>query len=248
MKNIITILVMLMGVLTTNAQVNIEDLDTANIITDGWEYVGGETINYDDTLNASWKFNTMIDTLDIAIEKKFKFDNIDKLEIDINFNFITDSDNEIKYSIYIDGISKGSVTYNNDNGITNTLDIDDLVMDDDSVSIRVEFKYQGGGVLGFGYLNINHFKIIGYSYASVETVNLNELEVYSFGKSVFINSNDYIDNADVSVYDINGRLVNSTIMQINGKQELDLSDLNSGVYIVNVTVGTSVTQKKVFIN
>lgn len=84
--------------------------------------------------------------------------------------------------------------------------------------------------------------------SGIEDNDLSEsIEVYSYNKSIFLSSDEYM-NTDVVIYNMSGQTVkNETLNLTSGRTEINLNDFESGIYLVNVSDGVSVMRKKVFI-
>lgn len=113
----------------------------------------------------------------------------------------------------------------------------------DDIYLKIEF----GNVQSDGKISkINVIDPNGQT-SSIKENSLNSVNVYSYDKSIFLTSDEYM-NAEVTVYNMNGQILNSQNMSLSySKTEVNLYDMSSGMYIVNISDGTSMTSKKVFI-
>ncbi|QVY65574.1 T9SS type A sorting domain-containing protein [Polaribacter sp. Q13] len=85
------------------------------------------------------------------------------------------------------------------------------------------------------------------SVLSTETVSLNKLEIYTVDKALSINGS-LQNNAKVSVFDIQGRMVITKKLDVSiTSNSLNVSSLNTGIYVVKVYNGKQTETKKVII-
>lgn len=90
-----------------------------------------------------------------------------------------------------------------------------------------------------------------YRYDPTLTVNeINELQTSGvILKSTFVENQldlDVLKETNLSIFDLNGKVINSTVLKY-GVQSLDVSNLSSGVYILNFTSNEGITSNKKFI-
>lgn len=250
---IMTMLVMTMGVsLSSNAQGESlpYSMDWTDI-NDGWAmtYIGSPTPSQISTFSI-FQLGTNSNG-SVTMQKYFDLDNMDSIDIYFNYTEETTTGYDIELSIYIDGILTSVDT--TVNSITDMVTITNSTSFNSNSYIEVVMNYiSQTGTTALFKMKLADFEVIGYENTGggvgvSENDLSNKLEVYSYNKSVFIASNDNM-NANVSVYNMSGQLVSSEVMNLsNSKSELNLSDMNTGMYIVNITDGSSVMQKKVYI-
>lgn len=255
-----TILVVLMGVLTTNAQgetlpylMMTDNIENETVtVTDGWNlsYTGSYDPNSTYDPKAAYFFADNLGFNTLVFEKYFDFTNSSNVNISFEFLKHFSSSAQIGYRIEIDN---NQFYYNlTETEFTGAFDLtsNDLNLlttpSNTLVKISVEFQNQSVSFVGsIGYLEINHTPI---NTSGIPENELSEnLEVYSYGKSVFITANENMNTA-VTVYNMNGQVVYSENVELSlSKTELNLYDVNTGMYIISITDGSSVMQKKVYI-
>jgi hypothetical protein len=77
--------------------------------------------------------------------------------------------------------------------------------------------------------------------------NVNLFPTVSNGE-LYIMAKQHIENAKITVYNLNGQLVHSAILNItNMQRSLDLTNLKSGIYFVNILTGAQKTSHKIII-
>lgn len=107
----------------------------------------------------------------------------------------------------------------------------------------LSFAGQSTGALSFKYKDVTPTAGVG------EFENNNSFSIYpnpSVNKNVTVALNSTIENANVSVYSITGAKVFETSLTSNN-QELNLSSLNSGIYLVRVEAGKYTEVKRLVI-
>lgn len=87
---------------------------------------------------------------------------------------------------------------------------------------------------------------------SVDEVKINENELTVFptvsSGEVFVLSNKQLNNTYINVYSLSGQLVKSFNKDIsNSKKTLNLTSLQSGVYLIKFSNGSFMTTKKIII-
>lgn len=242
-KLFMTLGVMLMVVLTTNAQTTEYSFDPGTFEAD---WMPGT--------NAQSYYNTAgLITLTLApaapnanytVTKAFNFDDYDSIDISYNIdnNLTPTREFEIIVSVSIDGGANYSPLSPSFIGVgvdskTLTVDNPDFAPTGNSTYIKIEVlsTYSGGYLV---QLNLNDLSVVGYGTTGTASIGENDLsnnlEVYSYNKSVFITANDNI-NADVTVYNMSGQVVYSDNTELSlSKTELDLSNLEQDSYIVKI--------------
>ncbi|QTY27535.1 zinc-dependent metalloprotease [Flavobacterium sp. CS20] len=96
---------------------------------------------------------------------------------------------------------------------------------------------------------------------SIEVCSAEFLDSEDFNKDIFtlypnpangfviLQFNQTSENADVKIYDLNGRLVKHKILDnFSQSQRLDINELNRGIYLVKVNQNISQTVKKLIVN
>ena len=268
-----TMLVMLMGVLTTNAQ-NTEDVYStysATTIDTDWTL----DPDADDVNSAYYNTSGVVSLLatygsenaKFSMEKEFNLDDLNYIEISYD---VLDTDNgtagPFNYTFDVFVSNDGGSTYESvsENTYTGNPDeVNDLTVyaedfaptgTDTYIKLEMTFNQSIPSISGYELIEVklNDFSIVGYK--SVGSVGINEndlsdnLEIYSYNKSVFLTANENM-NANVTVYNMSGQVVKTEVMNLSySKTELNLNDVNTGMYIVNVTNGNAVMQKKVYIH
>lgn len=107
--------------------------------------------------------------------------------------------------------------------------------------------------------NANAFTIKDYAYnvtpntiinageliSGISTHLLNGVKVFAFDNKVNVNLGD-ITNATVTITDMTGRVISSTIIP-SGNQQISLADQSAGMYMVNVSTATGTSTTKVIV-
>lgn len=92
------------------------------------------------------------------------------------------------------------------------------------------------------------FLRFGNSSLSTIKQNSSSLQLYTSEQTIFINGL-LLDNTEVSVYDVQGRLVLSSFLKEGSdSNHIDASNLKSGIYIVNLSNTEQTQTKKVILN
>ena len=88
---------------------------------------------------------------------------------------------------------------------------------------------------------------ITISNLSVKNNNLNSFSIFpNPSNGIFnISLENTMENSKISVYDLNGRNVYKSKTLDTNKKELDLNHLQSGIYILNISIGKSSYSQKI---
>ena len=129
------------------------------------------------------------------------------------------------------------------------------------------FKFMVGDNTHYGWMRIVadidpvFITIMDYAYENApnkeietgdeESVAINELtssevNIYAFGTLVNIINVANLENANATIYDLSGKQVASAALT-SGLNQIDLSNLASGNYLVNITSASGNAAKQVFI-
>lgn len=199
-----------------------------------------------------------------SFKKGFNLDNLDSIKISYDVENSATSGSSTEPFTFEILISEDDINYTSVGTYSGTSsDSDDIMLDNTNfaslgmntyVKIIFTFSETITYVSGYEFIDVklNDFSIEGYENSGSVGIDendlSNDLEVYSFNKSVFITSNETM-NANVSVYNMSGQVVNTQNMNLsNTKSEINIYDVPSGMYIVNVSNGSAVMSKKVFIH
>jgi hypothetical protein len=248
---IMTMLVVSMGVsFTANAQGETlpYTMDVNSIDTEGWS-VTLNTANQPATSQPVFDFGVPVDG-DATMQKNFDFENMDSVEIYFNFDEPFATGYDITFSVYIDGVLT-PINYTA-NTMSNTVMITDNSSFTSNSSLEIVMDYVSQGTPMVTHrVELTDFEVTGYEDTGSVGINENDLsttlEVYSFDKSIFVKSNESM-NANVTVYNMSGQVVNTQNLNLSySKTEINLYDVPSGMYIVNVSDGSGMMSKKVFL-
>lgn len=141
---------------------------------------------------------------------------------------------------YTNDFSSTNPTWNSAfNGMSN-VKVTDLDLRDDNVVFAATY---GRGIFSGTFTADN---------LSVDEVKINENELTVFptvsSGEVFVLSNKQLNNTYINVYSLSGQLVKSFNKDIsNSKKTLNLTSLQSGVYLIKFSNGSFMTTKKIII-
>jgi hypothetical protein len=113
-----------------------------------------------------------------------------------------------------------------------------------SFQLRVRFVNVGGNLDG-GSIEINRIQIVDPTTLSTEELLANNFSIYPNPASDFVNVKS-LQGANIEVYNIVGKLVKSEISQSN-EHAMNVSDLNSGIYLLKLTSEDKSASKKLII-
>ncbi|MEX1001688.1 MAG: T9SS type A sorting domain-containing protein [Crocinitomicaceae bacterium] len=255
MKKAILILTMLVATVGVSFRTNAQGetlpytMDVDNVTPD-WTDVGTDA-NWLGTNNAAWQFPETVDG-DVEISKSFDLSSMDSIQIDLDIT--SDPSYTVEMEIYIDVYDTSpDASYTLNGSANETFMFTNSTSFASSTNIYFILKYIGTGVNSINtfIIEVNSFSITGYENTGSVGINENDLsntlEVYSFDKSIFISSNETMD-ADVSVYNMNGQLLNTQNLKLsNAQTELSLQDVQSGIYFIQIQSGKTILKKKLFI-
>lgn len=93
-----------------------------------------------------------------------------------------------------------------------------------------------------------YLRLVNSTLSTLEN-NLEQLSIYSNqNEKTIVLSGQLLESTTATVYDIQGRVVNSSVLQnISGSQSIDVKHLNTGVYVVELTNGLQSKTQKVII-
>jgi len=135
--------------------------------------------------------------------------------------------------------SNGTVSYYLDNNLIYTST--GLALNNNPLE---EIRFIHDNWSGFAYLdNIYIGDEAGYDPASVDSNTMASFSVYPNPAIDFIRISNGVDSIEnVTITDLNGRIVKQTILDAN--EQINISDLAQGVYILNATSnGKTITEK-----
>jgi len=187
-----------------------------------------------------------VEEITITLTTFFDLSNVSSFIIDYRHDAGT---LPVSFKVFIDGVEVITQPSSNYPLQSKSINSTDPNMNFNQMSeVKIEMKYLSQFGENFTtYINI-------FDMGSVVTgINDNndisdKINVYSYNKSVFITADEFMDNADITVYNMNGQIVHTSLMNLsNSKSELALNDINSGMYIVNISNGVEVVRKKVVI-
>jgi hypothetical protein len=117
----------------------------------------------------------------------------------------------------------------------------------DAPSTDHAWRLELNDVMGDTTLNFQHntsFTDINWITTSISEQKNISLKIYPNPASdrLFVEINEISElNSQLSIFDINGKLKNQEIKRYNNRIEIDIRNLNSGIYFVNLR--TNVNQK-----
>jgi len=272
---IMTMLVVAMGVsFTTNAQTTVQvynsyDYNSISDWTDTYEY-GAQQSTLGSGDMASFAFNLYyyspapgVYEGTVTLEQGFDMSNLDSINIsfdvsesttlgsDYSFDVSLSNDNGVTYtSVYTENVTGSSM--NNFTITNNTL----FATSPNMTYVKIAIFYDNPSVVGPEQLmvDLNDFSIEGYESTTSVGIYENDLsdnlDIYSYNKSVFLSSNENI-NANVTVYNMSGQVVINDSMNISSnKTELNFNYLRDGIYLIKVfdTSSNKHYQTKILLN
>lgn len=273
-----TMLVMLMGVLTTKAQTTVSIYDTYNKqdISD-WDVAGlnGGALN-DNATDGYFTFilNNPVQTHTdgtTTLEQSFDLSSLDSIDIDFDLSYgqssITTGAYDYTFEILVsnnngttytsietfDVLGTTDISGTNGSPTNGSITITDMSLLTVDSKVKLEIYITStSGVSENSLVELDDVEITGYeddgSVGINENVLSDDLEIYSYNKSVFLTSNENV-NASVTVYNMSGQAVSNENVNIsNFKTELNLNHLDSGMYIVTVNNETLTKSKNVLID
>jgi len=158
----------------------------------------------------------------------------------------------VSFKVFIDGVEVITQPSSNYPLQSKSINSTDPNMNFNQMSeVKIEMKYlsQSGENFTVYITNFKMYNVILLPTSINDNNDISDkINVYSYNKSVFITADEFMDNADITVYNMNGQIVHTSLMNLsNSKSELALNDINSGMYIVNISNGVEVVRKKVVI-
>ncbi len=81
---------------------------------------------------------------------------------------------------------------------------------------------------------------------AIYEINSLQADVYSFNKSIFINLNEFVNEIEIHIYDLNGKMIYSDQV-VNSSTQIELNEAN-GVYFVELIDGEKKFRKKIYLN
>lgn len=113
-------------------------------------------------------------------------------------------------------------------------------------NVKFIFKYKSTAASG-GAWEVNSVRVIDPTGTGVNSVKESiAVQIYPNPATSKLNVNVGDINASVAVFDITGKMVNS-FENVSGNLEMNVSNLNKGVYMVKVNSGNATEVKKVVI-
>lgn len=86
----------------------------------------------------------------------------------------------------------------------------------------------------------------GELISTVEEINSLDANVYSYNKSIFINLNEFVNEIEIHIYDLNGKIIYSDQL-VNSSTQIELNEAK-GVYFVELIDGEKKFREKIYIN
>jgi len=84
--------------------------------------------------------------------------------------------------------------------------------------------------------------------SSEEILEIQNIEVFTYD-NILVLDGETSYNADIRLIDLSGKTLFSTqLNSLNGREEINLSAYNNGVYLVSVSYGNEVITKKILLN
>jgi len=194
---------------------------------------------------------SVVDSPYVAIWKSADLTNVSSLDIELDYISSYNHESEFVLEFYIDDILMNTANSNSSMLVT-TFTIPGNASFTDNSSIKIVIKYDAVTYYESAKIELEVLKITKYGNTSGIEDNGNtlsdNLEIYFYNKSVFLTADERMD-ADITVYNMSGRVVSNKNMEIsNSKTELNLNHLENGMYIVMINDGVSSTSKKVYLN
>ena len=123
--------------------------------------------------------------------------------------------------------------------------IDNTIWTGATNQLRLQFVVDGGGTLDANTIEINRIQVVDPSSLSVGNNILEGVAIYPNPASGFVSIKS-LKGANIKVYSIVGKLIKSEISQ-SKEHIMNVSDLNSGVYLVKLTSENKIATKKLII-
>ena len=108
----------------------------------------------------------------------------------------------------------------------------------------IKYQYDSGNT---GYINVDYIQIAAGT-TGISGVQLSEsLIIYPNPAKSELNIENIRSNSQVSISDVNGKLVYDKVFGNEGLAQIDIRDLKTGIYFLKVKDSVSIRTEKIII-